>query len=66
MIFYVVKLQLVKTLVVAKTKQNIMYSTAQFQLDYYTRVTNAQLYTFFILLDACMRVHLRSMTYECS
>ena len=66
MIFYVVKLQLVKTLVVAKTKQNIMYSTAQFQLDYYTRVTNARLYTFFRLLDAYMRVHLRSMTYECS
>ena len=42
------------------------YSTAQFQLDYYTRVTNARLYTFFRLLDACMRVHLRSMTYECS
>ena len=34
------------------------YSTAQFQLDYYTRVTNAQLYTFFRLLNACMRVHL--------
>ena len=42
------------------------YSTAQFQLDYYTRVINAQLYMFFRLLDACMRVHLRSMMYECS
>ena len=43
-----------------------MYSTAQFQLDYYTRVRNAQLYTFFRLLDACMCVHLRSMAYKCS
>ena len=28
------------------------------------RVTNARLYMFFRLLDACMRIHLRLMTYS--
>ena len=41
----------------------LSYSTAQFKLDYFTRVTTARLYTIFRLLDACMRVHERLMTY---
>ena len=53
--------------VTQKQGVHIFYGRAQFKLDYYTNATTAQLYMIFIffrILDKCLHVHERSMTFR--